>query len=188
MRDLSLAQNYADALFAIAVERQNVRAVADDLETVSASVTSDPKVFLFFGDPTVPARQKLRILQDVLRGVDISPDCVGLCRIMIEKGRTELLPDVVAAFRALAADFEGQSEAWVTTAHELRPEEQQRLQAALGNLTGKSVSLHVAVDPSVIGGLVVRMENTVMDGSVGGGCESLPNRWKKEAADGDSSR
>ncbi|NOZ21715.1 MAG: ATP synthase F1 subunit delta [Planctomycetes bacterium] len=168
MRDLPLARKYAAAIFDLAVKRQALQPTLEGLENLSAAVTSDERVFSFFACPTIPVQDKARIFGEVSRTLGVSEDCNGLCQVMIANGRMAMLPDVVAAVRKRVADFEGRAEAWVTTARELCPEEQQRLQSALMGLSGKSVSLRVEVNPSIIGGVIVRIENTVIDGSVVG--------------------
>ena len=176
MRNLPLAKKYAVAVFNLAPDRGRTRPALEDVERLAAVLASDRGALTFFEDPTVPVDDKHRILERFAPEMGLSQECVGLCKTMIANGRMVLFPDVAQEFRRMVDDFEGKTEAWVTAGRELLPAEQQRIQGVLSNLTQKTVSLNVNVDPSLIGGVIVRIGNTIIDGSVSGRLRAFAER------------
>ncbi len=97
--------------------------------------------------------------------------------MLIGVGRIKDLPEITKRMMELAAEAEGEVVADVTSAIELDAATQERLAARLSEVTGKKVKLHVTVDPSVIGGLVAQVEDTLFDGSVRSRLLELREAW-----------
>jgi F-type H+-transporting ATPase subunit delta len=106
---------------------------------------------------------RYRLLERVL---DISPMALNFAKLLVNKGRTLEADHIAGEFRRLADLHMGISNATVTTAVELTPQESALIQQRLEASTGKSVRLATQVDPTIIGGLVVRVDDELIDGSV----------------------
>ena len=168
MKNMLLARKYAAAVFGLAVEHGTARAVSDELQQVAEALAADEDVFQFFTDPSTPASEKDRVFEQVAPQLAMSPECAGLFRIMIANERMGIFPDVVEEVRRMADDLDGRVEAEVASARELLPEEQERIRKALSAWSKKTVTLRCTVDRSLIGGVVARVGNAVIDGSVTG--------------------
>ncbi len=106
----------------------------------------------------------------------LSRPVLNLVQLMLRRGRIEDLPRVAAEFRRLDDDRQGITNAVATSATELTPDEVRALTARLEQSTGGSIALDVEVDPSLLGGLVVRVGDRLIDGSVRGRLERLRNQ------------
>ena len=96
----------------------------------------------------------------------MQPDALGLAVLLTERGLVELMPRVATEFERLYDDFKNQAKATVTTAVQLDAGEQARLVTALQQVTGKTIQLTTRVDPAILGGVVARVGDTLIDGSV----------------------
>jgi F-type H+-transporting ATPase subunit delta len=125
-------------------------------------------------NPSVSAAARVEVLERIL-GDDVSGAQRNLLALMIRRGRFEQLPAVIREFGRLYRQREGIVEATVTAASALDAAELESLQARLESLTGARVELEQAVDPAVLGGVVVRVGDQLIDGSVRGRLERLRN-------------
>jgi F-type H+-transporting ATPase subunit delta len=117
------------------------------------------------GDPHLPAERRQQIIEDLL-GSRTSDVTLALASMVVAAGRGRELPDIVDALLELSATQEGRQVAEVRSAIDLTQEQQDRLAAALKDATGREVDVRVVVDPAVVGGMVVRVGDQVIDGSV----------------------
>jgi F-type H+-transporting ATPase subunit delta len=160
----SAARRYARAIFELALERnQPLEAWLSDLQAVETAL-SDPGVQPTLLSPRFSFQQKRGLIDQSLAGVDELRR--NFVYVLIERGRTDLLPAVIREFRALMLDHQGIAEATVTTAVPIDDAEAERIGAQLGRLVNKRVIVHRHVDPSIIGGVVARVGDRLINGSV----------------------
>ena len=165
MNEMTIARRYAQALYQ-EVQAQGVAAEVDrDMDALLESLEGSRELTLFFGSPLISREKKEAVVQRLFKD-RMHPVVVRLMRLLIDKGREGLLPDVVKAYRALRNERLGITEAEARVAIPLSAEEQRRLEQSLAALTGKQIRLRVQTDPALIGGAVVRVGDTVYDGSV----------------------
>jgi F-type H+-transporting ATPase subunit delta len=117
-------------------------------------------------NPKLLVSDRLAALERFLAAVSASPLARHFLRMLLEKGRLGALPEIVDEFRTLADAQSGVLRAAVTSAAPMPPADTERLRAILGARFGKSVVLTGAVDPGLIGGLVVRIGSLSFDGSI----------------------
>ncbi len=160
-----VARRYAQALYQQATASGQTDAVEADVALVGQTFASSPDLVAAIGSPVVPRDKKQAVLDRVFGG-SLSPTTAGFLRLLMDKGREGLVPEVVAAYRALGDERTGTVEAVVRTAKPLSADETDRLQAALAARTGKTIRLRIHLDPDLIGGLVVRIGDVVYDRSV----------------------
>jgi F-type H+-transporting ATPase subunit delta len=162
MRTEAAAKRYAQAAFAVALEQGDPRRWLGDLGSLS-DLVAQPEAAALLSSDRVPATEKDRLLEAGLPGA--APAVLNLARLLIAKRRIGLAEQVREEFSNLLDEHEGRARAVVITAVPL--DDQQRTQVAerLGIITGKTVSVQEAVDPDILGGLVARVGDTLIDGS-----------------------
>lgn len=167
----STARRYAEAAFEIAERDDTMEVWMAALRVADERLTGDEAMRLL-ANPSVSAAARIEVLERIL-GDDVSGPPHNLLALMIRRGRFEQLPAVIREFGRLYRQREGIVEATVTSASELDAAELQALQARLEALTGARIELEQGVDPAVLGGVVVRVGDQLIDGSVRGRLERL---------------
>jgi F-type H+-transporting ATPase subunit delta len=168
------ARRYAEAAFEIALRDGTVDAWRSEL-AAAASLLADEQIRPVLASPAVPIASRMEILTRVLVGTADGP-VVNLISLLLRRGRIEQLPRVAAEFKRLDDLRQGITPATATTAAALEPAEVRALTERLEQFTGGRVELDIQVDPSLLGGLVVRVGDRLIDGSVRGRLERLRNQ------------
>jgi F-type H+-transporting ATPase subunit delta len=168
------ARRYAEAAFEVAMRDGTVDAWRTELDS-AATVAEDPDVSRGLANPAVPLHERQATATATFARL-VSPGVQNLIGLMLKRGRIEQLPRVAAEFRRLDNARQGITIATATSAAPLGRDEVQALQQRLETMTGGPVELAVQVDPSLLGGLVVRVGDRLIDGSVRGRLERLRNR------------
>ena len=162
MADFQVGRRYAQAVFAIARDQGTIAQWRSDLNDI-ASVLAESGLAPGFADDRVAVEQRQALAGRVL---DVSPLALNLASLLIAKGRSDSARAIADAFSALADAHEGIAYADVTTAVPLEPAQVERIAAQLGQSLGASVNVRTSVDPSIVGGMVVRIGDRMVDGSV----------------------
>ena len=165
MSDATVARRYARALYEEAAERGIMPRVDDDADLVRETLRNSRELTNLFHSPVVN-REKKQAVVHKLFAERVSPLMRDFLKLLVEKGREELVPEAIEAYRTLRDEELKIIEVKARSAIALGPEEEADLKAALERMTGQTVRLQVAVDPSLLGGVVVRVGDTVYDGSV----------------------
>jgi F-type H+-transporting ATPase subunit delta len=156
---------YADALLSVAKAEGNLDEVEDELFRFARSLEGSDALRTALTDELVPAERRQAIVEDLLGG-KASPTTKQLVNLVVGAGRGRDLPAIIAKLVERAASEKDKAVAEVRSAVPLSEDQQTRLAAALANATGKQVEVKVVVDPSVLGGLVATVGDTVIDGTV----------------------
>ncbi|MEO7720082.1 MAG: F0F1 ATP synthase subunit delta [Capsulimonas sp.] len=172
MKDTRVAKRYAAALFSVAQRDGIIEAVAEDLTLVERFLADVPYLRAVLLQPLVSDEQKNKVASDAF-GDRVTATTLSFLQLLIRKGREELVTETIRDFRELLAEFHNTVEALATSAVALTPAQTDGLAASVRKLTGKTVILTTQVDPAILGGVVVRIGDTVIDGSVRGRLENL---------------
>ena len=165
MREPAVARKYAVALFNASRKRGELDAVDADMASVRALVSSDHRVVNFLGAPDVAVEKKRAFIATVLAG-RVSPLVLELLDLLLEKGRFQFLLPAAAQFHEMALEARGIVRVQATTAVKMGESERTALVARLQKLTGQTVQMTDAVDPRIMGGVVVKIGGKILDGSV----------------------
>ncbi len=157
-----LARRYAEAVFAIASEHGTQDQWRDDLRSL-ADLVRHPQAGRFLTSFRVSRDEKRRLLE---RTLDVAPPARNLALLLLQRDRLALAPRIAAAYEQMLDAARGVAHAEVTTAVPLGPEDEQTVAEHLRRLTGaREVRLTTRVDPSIIGGVIARIGDRLIDGS-----------------------
>jgi F-type H+-transporting ATPase subunit delta len=156
---------YAQAMLEVARAEQHLAAVEDDLFRFARTFEANDSLRLALSDPALPIERRIAVIDELMGGKALATSA-ALASLVVATGQAGDLPAIVDRFVELAATERKHELAEVRTAIPLDDKQIQRLATALGKATGKDVEVKVIVDPSVLGGIVARVGDTVIDGTV----------------------
>jgi F-type H+-transporting ATPase subunit delta len=145
--------------------------VADELDAFAAVRDDAPAEWTALVAPGLPAAARKGTIDRLLADAHVLVR--NVLKVLVDNGRLEEAPELAREFRRLVQEREQQLDVHVTTAVDLSDELRSKLEQRLSSNTGKNVRLHASVDPSIIGGLVVRHGDTLVDTSLRGRLEQL---------------
>lgn len=162
----TLARPYAAAVYKRAKETGSAEKWSENLAFIE-SVLSDPQVSALIRHPKVSDDQKSALMREFCQE-KTSSEVVNFLNLLVYNKRLTLISEIVRLYEVLKAEDEGYVEVDVTTAYALSKEVKSHLTTSLENKLGKKVHMNVAVDKSLIGGVLVRAGDKVIDGSIRG--------------------
>jgi F-type H+-transporting ATPase subunit delta len=168
-------EGYARALFEIARAEGTLDEVEDELFRFARSYESSDALRTTLTDENLPAEKRQAIVEDLLGG-KATPTTVQLVSMVVGSGRGRDIPAIVDSLVQRASSAKNLDVAEVRTAVPLTDDQQARLKAALENATGKRLNLKATVDPSVVGGIVATVGDTVIDDTVRTRIDQLKSR------------
>ena len=170
---------YATALFELARDEKSIDAVKADLGKFDVMLNESADLKRLVRSPVFSADAQLKALTAVLDKAGITGTAANFLKVLTRNRRLFAVSDVVRAFRALVAKFKGEATADVTVAESLNDRNLDALKTALKSVTGKDVALNVNVDPSIIGGLVVKLGSRMVDSSLRTKLNSIKHAMKE---------
>lgn len=175
------ARRYAKALLQSALEKDKLGKVKKDIRFIYETVEDSNDLRIFLKSPIIKSEDKLKALSDIF-GKHISNETMDLLRLLSEKRREKLLKDICTGFLELYSEHMGIIRVDVVSAFELDTKQKEALQDELVERTGKKVEMDITVNPNLIGGLVVKIGDTVIDGSVKHKIRMLKNQFAVNTA------
>ena len=170
---------YATALFELARDEKSIDAVKADLDRFDAMLADSVDLQRLVRSPVFSAESQARALVAVLEKAGITGIAANFLRVLTVNRRLFAVSQVIRAFRALVARFKGEATADVTVAETLSDKNLDALKTALKAVTGKDVELNVNIDPSIIGGLVVKLGSRMVDSSLRTKLNSIKHAMKE---------
>jgi len=161
-----LAKRYARAFFDIAVEERKIEDYGRELASFSTMVLQNKDLQEFLGNPIFELKAKKSVVEELLALVKMSDRTANFVRLLVDKQRIGMLAEVENAFKELMDKTLKKVRVSVRTAYPLSAELEQALKHRVAEMTGKEVEMTVEDDTSLIGGLVVRVGDTLYDGSI----------------------
>ncbi len=161
----TVARNYADTLLSLARSANDTAGWGTLLQEVAGAIAGDVTLQRFLESPRIPASNKVAMLSRALG--DRAPQLfLKFLQALVRNRRQTLIPEIATEYASLLDASNGIVHARVTVARETADDERTVIAEKLSKAVGKTVVPHLTVDPSILGGIVVRMGDTVMDGSV----------------------
>ena len=165
MNASTIGRNYAEALLTLARRSDDMEEWGQLLDAIATAMREDQTLRTFLESPKLAASQKIDILEKAL-GRKVPRLFLRYIETVIQKRRQMLIPEIAAEYQTLLDEAENRLHANVTVAREPGEPERDALARQLSRLFGKRVVPHISTNPAILGGLIVRVGDTVMDGSV----------------------
>lgn len=161
-----VAQRYASSLYELAAEAKSAPKVESELGRFEALIEGSEDLKRLIASPVFSADDQLRAISAVADKAKISGLTGNFLRVVARNRRLFAIPGIIKAFRQIAAQARGEVAANVTSAHALSAAQQKELATALKSVAGKDVAINVTVDPSILGGMVVKIGSRQIDTSL----------------------
>ncbi|MFN2465006.1 MAG: F0F1 ATP synthase subunit delta [Candidatus Dormibacteria bacterium] len=158
------ARRYAQAAFEVAREKHDVKGWVTDLGTLD-DILTDANVALALENPRLDTGKRVGLALSLVPS-DFKQERANFLKLLVVGNRTRLIGEIKAEFQRLVDEAEGRVELEVTAALALSTAEQGNITRELSDKVGREVKVNVTVDPSIIGGLIIRRGDHVVDGSV----------------------
>ncbi len=174
-----MAGRYATALFELALEANAIDAVKRDLDALDGLISSNPDLDRLVRSPVFGADEQTRAIGAVLAKAGIGGVAANFIKVVASNRRLFALRDMIRGFGGLVAKHKGEVTAQVTVAEKLNDAHLASVKDALKSVTGKDVQVDVTVDPTIIGGLVVKLGSRMIDASLRTKLNSIKHAMKE---------
>jgi F-type H+-transporting ATPase subunit delta len=161
-----VAERYAVSLFELALETGSADKVGADLDRFQALLDESEDLRRLVASPVFSAEEQRKAIGAVAAKAGVSGTVANFLQVIARNRRLFALPGMIRAYRAMAAEHRGEITAEVTSAHALTAAQEDELKSALKGVTGKTVTIAVTVDPSILGGLIVKVGSRQIDTSL----------------------
>lgn len=165
-RTSGVAERYASSLFELALEAGSIDAVGADLDKFQSLLDQSDDLKRLITSPVFSAEDQAKAITAIADKAGIAGLVGNFLKVVANNRRLFAVPGMISAFRAIAAEHRGEITAEVTSAHALDEAQETELKAALKGVTGKEVAVSVTVDPSILGGLIVKVGSRQIDSSL----------------------
>jgi F-type H+-transporting ATPase subunit delta len=162
----SASLQYANAMADIALAQGAAEPAAKQLKEFGATYAESAELRTFLASPAVSMEAKHAVIEKIVVRLGASKIIRNFLFVLADHRRTQLIPEVIAAFHQVVRQRQGVAEADVSSAVELSAAQKKEMAATLAHLTGKKIETKYALDPALLGGAVVRIGDTIYDGSL----------------------
>lgn len=174
----SLAGRYATALFGLASDEQQVDAVGRSLDSIEQAMTESADFRALVTSPLVSRADAGKTIRALVPALGLDSITGRFLGVLADNGRFSELRSVIRIFRELASDARGETKAEVTSAHPLGDDQIAALKTKLKARVGREITLDARVDPSILGGIVVRLGSQMIDASIATKLNTLATAMK----------
>ncbi len=162
----SASLQYANAMADVALVQGAVEPAAKQLHEFGAAYEQSAELRTFLASPAVSVEAKHAVIEKIVARLGASKIIRNFLFVLADHRRTQLIPEVIAAFHQVIRQRQGIAEAEVSSAVELSAAQKKEMAATLARLTGKKIETKYTLDPALLGGAVVRIGDTIYDGSL----------------------
>ncbi|MCI8372472.1 MAG: F0F1 ATP synthase subunit delta [Lachnospiraceae bacterium] len=161
-----VAKTYGDALFELALEENKLDSIADNVAALTEAFQSNQELTKLMSHPKISREEKLKVMASILEG-RVEEEIAGFIHIVIDKGRYLELDHIFQYFTSRVKEYKNIGTAYVTTAVELRQEQKEQIVKRLLETTKyKTIEVQYTLDQSLIGGMIIRIGDRVVDSSI----------------------
>lgn len=179
-REVVVAGRYAKALYETAVQEGRTEEVEQELRALTFAFNDDKDVQKFISTPNISEAAKWEVLERVLDG-KLSKLVVSLVKLLLERGRIDILPELLNSYIKITGNALGLADATVYTTYLLSEEEKVAVAKEFGALVNKKIRVLNVIDKDLLGGMKIRIGDTLYDGSLAGKLERLEKSFRRQA-------
>lgn len=161
-----IAKRYVGSLFAAAEKKADLDAMAKNIAELGAMISSSDDLAQFIASPLYSKDVQTATVEALAKKAKFKTPVVNFLKLLIENRRLNILPTIVAETESFLAQQSGVVPVSIATARQLTATDQKNIQTQIKAVLGKDVIMHSSVDESLIGGLVIQVESTLIDGSI----------------------
>ena len=166
MKQTILAKRYAKAIFTVGQEQNTFEEYNAVLQGLSELYSAEPEVVDALTNPLYPLDVKEKVMAGIVGSMDVDTVMANFLNLLVQKQRAEILPEIAECYKVMVDEAKNISHGNVVSAIELSDDLKANVQTVLEKLTGKQVELTTSVDPSIIGGIIAKVGDLVLDGSI----------------------
>ncbi|MDC3411796.1 F0F1 ATP synthase subunit delta [Aquibacillus sp. 3ASR75-11] len=172
MSETIIAKRYADALFQIGQEKATMDQLENELRLIGDVIKQNEEILPFLQHPRINNDKKKQLLDESFQGV--STDVINTLKLLIDRHRVEVIPAITEHFIELVNDAKGIAQATVFSVRELNETEKKELADVFAKKLNKTtLKISNVVDPTILGGVKLKIGNTIYDGTVSGKLERI---------------
>lgn len=172
MVELVVAQRYGTALFQLALEENQIDKMEKDIILLKDTFANEKDLMGLISNPQIPISERKKIIEEVFSG-NVSKDLLGLIDLTIQKKREDILPQIFEDFLSRVYEYKGILIVSVTVFNPLTKEQEKALINKLEKATKKTIQLEQKIDKSLIGGMVIRIGDRILNNSIKGMIENM---------------
>ncbi|MBL4901954.1 F0F1 ATP synthase subunit delta [Desulfotalea psychrophila] len=166
MKQIILARRYAKALFAVGKDDGKFEEYNDALQGLNEVYALDASLADSLTNPLYPMDVREKVMKGIVASMGVDKVMSNFFNLLVEKKRADVLPDIAEEYQVMVDEEKNISHGSVVSAVKLSKELQAKVQATLEKLTGKTVELTTSVDPTIIGGIIAKVGDLELDGSI----------------------
>lgn len=171
--------SYGDALFELAIEKNELDSIAEQVDLLAQAFAENPELLKLLNHPKISKEEKVSVIENIFKG-RFSDDIVGFLMIITEKDRAAEIDGIIKYFQAKVREYRKIGVARVTSAVELSAEQKKRVEEKLLQQTSyESFEVEYIVDASLIGGMVIRIGDRVVDSSIRTKLDNMTKNLRK---------
>jgi F-type H+-transporting ATPase subunit delta len=176
-----VSRRYAKALFAVGAAKGEAEQAkyGEQLAAISASVEEAPEAMAFFKNPAFSAEEKKAVVTQLVDKMSLDQMVKNFCDLLADRGRVEMLPAIAADYKAMMDAVSGVVTGELITVSELNQDRKSAIQAQLEKQAGKKLELSFSTDESILGGIVLKVGDKVMDASLKAQLQILKENIKR---------
>ncbi|WHX48770.1 F0F1 ATP synthase subunit delta [Paenibacillus woosongensis] len=179
-REAVVAGRYAKALYEIAAQEGRTLEVEQEIRALVNAFNEDQDIQKFISTPNISEAAKWEVLEGALEG-KMSKSVVSLVKLLVERGRIGILPELLDRYIKITGEVLGLATATVYTTYPLNEEEKAAIADEFGALVNKKIRVLNEIDKDLLGGMKVRIGDTLYDGSLAGKLERLEKSFRRQA-------
>lgn len=166
MRQTILARRYAKAIFSLGKEREKLEAYSETLSAIAGLYGESPEIAEALTNPLYPLEARQQAMAKIAESASADEILTSFLNLLVEKKRAGILPDIAEELRIAVDAEQNISHGSVVSAIELDDAVLDKIKATLEKITGNKVTLETTVDPAIIGGIIAKVGDLVLDGSI----------------------
>lgn len=174
-----ISKAYGEALFELAIEKNELDSIAEQVNLLANAFAENPELVKLLSHPKISKEEKVNVIESIFKG-RMSDDIVGFLVIIVEKDRGSEIEDILKLFQAKVREYKKIGVALVTSAIELSTEQKQKVERKLLQQTDyETFEVEYIVDEALIGGMIIRIGDRVVDSSIRSKLDNLTKELRK---------